>query len=101
MHKYPSDISLEQFKKIKPILEKSRKKTCPKTVDLYEVFCGILYLLKSGCQWRMLPKEYPKWQTCYYYFKCWTEVNFQTKKSPLEAVLKKNGLNKSNFRRKI
>jgi transposase len=58
-HEYPSDISKEAFKVILPILESVRKSTKPRTVDLYDVFCAILYLLKSGCQWRMLPKEYP------------------------------------------
>ncbi|GFR22511.1 hypothetical protein TNCT_505931 [Trichonephila clavata] len=57
---YPSDISREQFEKIRPILESSRKKTRPRELDLYDVFCGVLYVLKSSCQWRMLPKEFPK-----------------------------------------
>ncbi len=57
---YPSDISREQFEKIRPLLERARKRTKPTTVDLYEVFCGVLYLLKSGCPWRMLPGEFPK-----------------------------------------
>ena len=57
--KYPSDVSREQFEKIKPLLEKARKKTKPRIVDLYEVFCGVLYILKSGCQWRMLPSPGP------------------------------------------
>jgi transposase len=56
-HCYPSDIDREQFDKIKPLLESARKKTRPRVVDLYDVICGISYLLKSGCQWRMLPKE--------------------------------------------
>lgn len=55
-HSYPSDISREQFEKIKPVLESARKKTRPRRIDLYDIFCGVLYLLKSGCQWRMLPK---------------------------------------------
>ncbi|GFY65203.1 hypothetical protein TNIN_37051 [Trichonephila inaurata madagascariensis] len=37
---YPSDISREQFEKIRPILESSRKKTRPRELDLYDVFCG-------------------------------------------------------------
>ena len=65
-HSYPCDISREQFNKIKPMLESVRKKTRPRRVDLYDIFCEVLYVLKSGCQWRMLPKEYPKWELCYY-----------------------------------
>ena len=72
VHSYPSDISREQFENIKLLLESVRKKTRPRTVDLYDIFCGVLYVLKSGCQWRMLPKNYPKWELCYYYFNLWT-----------------------------
>ena len=42
--------------------------------DLYDIFCGVLYVLKSGCQWRMLPSDFPKWQTCYKYYRSWKEV---------------------------
>ena len=70
---YPSDISKEAFEEIRPLLESVRKQTKPRTVDLYEVFCGVLYLLKSGCQWRMLPSEYPKWRTVNAYFAKWSE----------------------------
>ena len=51
---YPSDISRKQFEHIRPILDSARKKTKPRTVDLYDVFCGLLYVLKTGCQWRQL-----------------------------------------------
>ena len=60
-HSYPSDISREQFARILPVLESARRRTKPRTVDLYDVFCGVLYLLKSGCQWRMLPADFPNW----------------------------------------
>jgi transposase len=89
-HSYPSDISREQFRRIVPILETARKKTKPRTVDLYDVFCGVLYLLKSGCQWRMLPKDLPKWRTCYKYFSQWSEKDADSD-SILEQVLKKIG----------
>lgn len=87
---YPSDISREQFSKIAPILGSARKKTRPLTVDLYEVFCGVLYVLKSGCQWRMLPRDYPKWRTCHSYFQQWSEPQ-EDGLSLLEVALKKSG----------
>src|SRR5271154_2034508 len=39
-----------RFEQIRPLLEGVRRRTKPRTVDLYEVFCAVLYLLKSGCQ---------------------------------------------------
>lgn len=98
MHNYPSDITRKQFEVIRPILESSRKKTSPRTVDLYDVFCGILYLLTSGCQWRMIPKEYPKWRTCHYYFSVWSEKKDDNKDSIIEQALKKIGQRNSYFR---
>ena len=62
---YPSDISRVQYEKIRSLLENNKKRTKPREVDLYEVFCGVLYVLKSGCQWRMLPSDFPKWRTVY------------------------------------
>ena len=56
--KYPSDITKEQFEQLRSILEIGRKKTAPRKLDLYEVFCAILYLVKSGCQRRMLPEVF-------------------------------------------
>ena len=59
---YPSDISREQFEPLQAIFEQAKKKTKPRVVDLYDIFCAILYVLKSGCQWRMLPRDFPNWQ---------------------------------------
>ncbi|WP_375341907.1 IS5 family transposase [Wolbachia pipientis] len=85
---YPSDISKEQFEKIRPILESSRKKTKPRKLDLYDVFCAVLYVLKSAYQWRMLPKDFPRWENVYYYFQMWNKKN-GAEPSLLEVVLKK------------
>ena len=87
---YPSDISRAQFEEIRLILESLRKRTRPRVVDLYEIFCAVLYLLKSGCQWRMLPREYPKWRTVHWYFSQWSEPD-QDGISVLEQALKKCG----------
>ncbi len=88
---YASDISREQFEKIRPLLESARKKTKPRRVDLYEVFCAVLYLLKSGCQWRMLPNDFPKWRTVHSYFQQWSEKPEDGGPSLLEQALKKTG----------
>ena len=90
-HFYPSDITRDQFDKIRPRLESGRKETRPRTIDLYNVFCAVLYILKSGCQWRMLPKDFPKWRSCHYYFSIWGEKNEDQAESILEEVLKKIG----------
>ncbi|QBB71424.1 IS5 family transposase [Pseudolysobacter antarcticus] len=87
---YPSDISRAQFEQIHPLLESTRKKTSPRRVDLYEVFCAVRYLLKSGCQWRMLPTEFPKWRTVHSYFSIWSEPD-ENGISLLERALKKSG----------
>ncbi len=87
---YPSDISRERFELVRPMLEGARKKTRPRRVDLYEVFCAVLYLLRTGCQWRSLPTDFPKWRTVHAYFAIWSEVDDEGK-SLLERALKKSG----------
>jgi len=89
--KYASDISREVFEELEPILSSARKTTKPRRVDLYEVFCAILYLLKSGCQWDMLPSDFPKKSTVYYYFKLWKDKPSEDELSLLEQALKKCG----------
>ncbi len=85
--KYPSDISAEQFEPIRALLESARKRTRPRSVDLYEVFCAVLYLLRTGCQWRALPSDFPKWRTVHAYFAIRSEP--REGGSLLEQALKK------------
>jgi putative transposase len=40
-------------------------------VDLHEVLNGILYIVRGGCPWRMMPHDLPPWSTCYDYFRKW------------------------------
>ena len=70
---YPSDISREQFELIKHDLENAKKATRPRKIDLYEVFCAILYLLKNGCTWRGLPHDFPDYRHVNYYYNVWTK----------------------------
>ncbi len=87
---YPSDMSRERFDQIRPILEQARKRTKPATVDLHEVWCAVLYLLRTGCQWRALPSDFPKWRTVHSYFAKWSELDDEGV-SLLERALKKSG----------
>ena len=87
----PSDISREQFKKIEPLLISAKKITRPRKHDLYEIFCGVLYLLKSGCQWRMIPSDFPDWRSIYAYFRI-RSYKDEGSKSLLEEILKKKHL---------
>jgi transposase len=87
---YPSDMSREQFEQILPILEQARRRTKPRHVDLYEVWCAVLYLLRTGCQWRALPSDFPKWRTVHSYFAKWSELDDEGV-SLLERALKKSG----------
>jgi transposase len=85
---YSSDITMEQFAEIKTTLESAAKKTRPRKTDLYEIYCAILYLCKTGCSWRLLPHDFPKWQLVYYYFTEWSRKD-KDGQSILEKVLRK------------
>lgn len=55
MRAYTSDINKEQFQVIRDDLENFKKTTRPRKIDLYDIFCGVLYILTTGAQWRNLP----------------------------------------------
>ena len=67
MASYPTDLSDSQWQVIAPYLKDKRKRKHPYRVILNSIF----YLVKTGCQWRMLPHDFPKWQTVYFYFSRW------------------------------
>jgi putative transposase len=67
--RYPSDMTDAEFALIKPLLPPAKRGGRPRTVDLREVLNAILYLLRTGCQWSMLPKEFPPRSTVYEYFR--------------------------------
>ena len=87
-HKYPSDITREQFEIIREDLEKAKKRTKPREIDLYSVYCAILYLTKSGCQWDMIASDYPKRGIVRYYYDVWPAKR-EDGSTILSEVLKK------------
>ncbi|HLM01773.1 MAG TPA: IS5 family transposase [Pyrinomonadaceae bacterium] len=71
---YPTDLSDEQWKLLYLMLPPPERFGRKRSVDLREVFNALCYLARSGCQWRLLPKEFPAWQTVYYYFRLWRDA---------------------------
>jgi putative transposase len=65
---YPSDLTDAQYDAILQIMDDNRKRKH----SLRDIWNAILYLHKTGCHWRMLPCDFPKWQTVYYYLSKWT-----------------------------
>ena len=68
---YRTDLTDSQWDLIKEMLPAPKPGGRPRRLDLRQVINAILYLVVGGIQWRMLPKEYPKWQSVYSYFREW------------------------------
>jgi putative transposase len=68
---YPSDLTKAEWHWIKDLIPPEVGGGRHRDTDMRAVVNGILYLLRSGCSWRMLPKDYPPWQTVYEYFRQW------------------------------
>ena len=65
---YPSDLTNEQWKLIEPLLPLAKTGGRPRSTDLRQVINGILYLVRTGCSWRMLPHDFPPWPTVHDYY---------------------------------
>lgn len=72
---YPSNLTAPQYALIEPLLppSKSNRHTGgrPRKVDLRNIVNGILYLSRTGCQWRMLPLTFGPWSTVHDYYRNW------------------------------
>ena len=84
---YPSDITREEFEIIRYTLESARKMTRPQEIDIYEIYCAVLYRLREGCRWRSLPHDFPKWQICYYHYNVWRSAK-DGEESVLDRVMR-------------
>ncbi len=67
---YSTDLTDTQWQGIKNMIPQNERK---RKYELRSIWNGILYWNKTGCQWRMLPKEFPKWKIVYYYFCKWVD----------------------------
>ena len=69
--RYSTDLTDSQWEAIKPFFDWRRKRKYDLRRDVLD---ALFYLAKSGCQWRMLPREFAPWQAVYYYFRRWKQA---------------------------
>jgi len=72
IRRYETDVSDEQWARIQAVVERGSGLGRPPTVDRRAVVNALQYMTRTGCQWRLLPKEFPTWSTVRYYFDIWT-----------------------------
>src|SRR5436853_101254 len=70
---YPTDLTDRQWDCVKVLLTAAKPGGRPRSLDMRRVVNALLYLLVTGCHWRLLPREYPAWQSVYYYFRSWRD----------------------------
>jgi putative transposase len=69
--RYASDLDDQEFESLVPYVAQPRGSGKKRTVNIREVLNAIFYRVKTGCQWRMLPKEFPDWNHVWYYYRKW------------------------------
>ena len=67
--RYPSDLTDEEWERIKPLMPKPPRRGRKISVDLREMLNAIRYMARSGGGWRMLPHNFGPWQTVYWWFR--------------------------------
>lgn len=68
---YPCDMSDKEWDILKPLIP-VYKRGRRRSIDMRQILNGLLYQTRTGCQWRYIPKDYPKKSILWYYFKKWT-----------------------------
>lgn len=70
---YATELTPLQWQLFESLLPPAKPTGRPRSVDLMQVMQAIIYVLMSGCAWRLLPQEYPPTSTVYYYFRQWRQ----------------------------
>jgi putative transposase len=68
---YPTDLNDTEWSIITPYLPEKKQTGRPREHSWRTILNAINYLLLTGCAWRMMPHDFPKWQTVYHYFRLW------------------------------
>lgn len=71
---YSTDLSESEWQIIEPLFSKYKSKHSRK-----EIVNAIFYILRAGCSWRLLPHDFPPWQTVYSHFRDWQNLGLWEK----------------------
>jgi len=71
---YPSDLTDAQWEVLEPLVPALSPEAAYHVHARREIVNAILYVLRSGCPWRMLPHDLPNWSTVYLYFRQWKQA---------------------------
>ncbi len=69
--RYPTDLTDDEWRVLEPLIPPAKPGGRPRGVDPREIVNAVRYLLRSGCAWRLLPREFPPWPTVYAYLRRW------------------------------
>ena len=87
---YLSDLSDDEWKILKSLLPPPKGFGRPRTVDLREILNAIFYVQRTGCQWEMLPHDFPPHEMVYHYFQKWQRKGlWQTMHDTLRRQLRR------------
>jgi putative transposase len=87
---YPTDLSDAEWECLRPYVPAPNKRGRPRTHGTREVLNAIFYVLKSGCAWRLLPKDFPPWETVYWWFGRWrTDGTLERLNAALRELLRR------------
>lgn len=68
---YPSDVSDREWQILRPLVPEAKRGGRPAKHTRREIVNAIFYVVRTGCQWRMLPHDFPPWSSVYHYFRVW------------------------------
>src|SRR5579862_1586552 len=68
---YYTDLADAEYRELEPLLPVPAAPGRPRLHALREILNSIFYIVRSGGAWRLLPHEFPPWQTVYHYFRLW------------------------------
>jgi putative transposase len=68
---YSTDLSDEEWECLEPHVPAPNKRGRPRTHGTPEILNAVFYVLKCGCPWRLLPRDFPPWETVYWWFARW------------------------------